>query len=220
MSFDALIFDCDGVLVDSEIIAIEIQLETLGEICLQYDFREFKSRFLGMSDDAFFEMVEIDAQKRLGRSLPKGFRELVNEREWRAYDERLAEVHGAAAFINSTSYPIAVASSGTISEITAKLRKVGLWDRLLPHIFSVESVGKGKPEPDLFIHAAKSLGVSPRRCLVLEDSANGIIAAVAAGALPWSFIGGSHMDHESGIRLTKVGAKRIISNWDEFSSAL
>jgi beta-phosphoglucomutase-like phosphatase (HAD superfamily) len=106
-----------------------------------------------------------------------------------------------------------VASSGTAAGIAAKLHKTGLWEFFSPHIYSADDVTHAKPAPDLFLHAARHLGVPPARCLVLEDSVNGIRAADAAGMTAWGFAGGRHMDAGAIASLMAAGASRIVSNW-------
>jgi HAD superfamily hydrolase (TIGR01509 family) len=218
--FDAVIFDCDGVLVDSEIIAVEAETAALAEIGLRYDLAEFKVRFMGLSDDSFFAALDRDAKERLGKSLPPDFREKVNARKHLLFSEELVEVTGARACIERIRRPKAVASSGTAIGISVKLHKTGLWDLFSPHIYSAEDVTHAKPAPDLFLHAAQMLGVLPARCLVLEDSVNGIKAAGAAGMAAWGFAGGRHVDSGTIARLKDAGARRIVSDWEQAGSIL
>lgn len=218
--FEAIIIDCDGVLVDSEIIAVEVEIMWLAEIGLSYDLAEFKARYMGMSDDTFFAALDVDARVRLSKNLPSNFRERVNARKQALFTDRLVEVVGALACVEKIRHLKAVASSGTAAGISAKLRKTGLWDCFSPHIYSAEDVKNAKPAPDLFLYAAQMLGVSPNLCLVLEDSVNGIKAANDAGMTAWGFAGGRHIDKGTMASLTNAGAKRIVSNWAEATSIL
>jgi beta-phosphoglucomutase-like phosphatase (HAD superfamily) len=99
-----------------------------------------------------------------------------------------------------------------------KLRKVGLWDCFAPHIYSAGHVIHAKPAPDLFLYAARQLGVPPCACLVIEDSLNGVKAARAAGMRVWGFLGGGHMDEKAGTGLLAAGAERLLRDWPEAAS--
>jgi HAD superfamily hydrolase (TIGR01509 family) len=220
--FSAVIFDCDGVLVDSEVLALEVELTALAEIGLPYDDGEFRARFMGMSNTAFFDALEADHRTRHGRNLPDGFRELCHARYQAAWP-RLTEVSGARAAVEKVSLPKAVASSSTRDALARKLKQTDLWPLFAPHIYSADHVARAKPAPDLFLYAAEALTVAPARCLVLEDSANGVAAARAAGMPVWGFMGGGHMDDACGTRLMNAGAERLIPDWQvgaELLSAL
>ena len=123
----AVIFDCDGVLVDSEILAHEVEIEVLQSIGLHYDRHEFTQRFMGMSDAAFFAALDEDGKARLGRSIAADIREPIRERMQRAVAERLTEVPGAARAVKAVSRARAVASSSTFDHLRNKLNKTGLW---------------------------------------------------------------------------------------------
>ena len=216
----AIIFDCDGVLVDSEVLAQEVELAALAEVGLTYDRADFQTRFMGMSNDSFFAALEADSHRQLGRALPANFRESCHNRYAGFVRERLVEVPGAAAAISPISHPRAVASSSEIPILETKLRKTGLWEYFAPHVYSANHVARSKPAPDLFLHAAAELGAEARQCIVLEDSANGVLAARAAGMTVWGFMGGSHMDAASGRRLLAAGANRLVRDWAEAGALL
>ena len=211
----AVIFDCDGVLVDSEVIAHEIETEILGSIGLHYDRHEFTERFMGMSDPAFFAALEADGQARLGRSIIDEIRSRINAEMRKAIEERLAEVPGAMRAVATVRHLKAVASSSTKLRLDFKLKRTGLWDHFAPHIYSAEHVTHAKPAPDLFLHAADALAVQPSQCLVIEDSVNGVLAGRAAGMTVWGFGGGGHMTGRLTARLTDAGAERIVADWTE-----
>jgi HAD superfamily hydrolase (TIGR01509 family) len=211
----AVIFDCDGVLVDSETLAHEVETEVLNEIGLYYDRHDFTARFMGMSDSAFFAALEADGHARLGRSIIDEIRGPMNERLSRAVAERLTEIPGALRAVASLGHAKAVASSSTAARLAVKLRKTGLWEHFAPHIFSAEHVEHAKPAPDLFLHAAVALDVQPAQCLVIEDSINGVIAGKAAGMRVWGFGGGGHMSERLTLSLSEAGAERIVSSWAE-----
>lgn len=211
----ALIFDCDGVLVDSEILAHEVETEVLDSIGLHYDRHEFTARFMGMSDEAFFAALDEDGKARLGRSIIDEIRGPMSEKLGRAVRDRLTEVPGALRAVSSVRQLKAVASSSTLERLGIKLRKTGLWDLFAPHVYSAEHVVHAKPAPDLFLHAAEALGVAPAQCLVIEDSVNGVLAGRAAGMRVWGFRGGGHMTERIAARLDGAGAERIVADWDE-----
>ncbi|HEX2590089.1 MAG TPA: HAD-IA family hydrolase [Rhizomicrobium sp.] len=211
----AIIFDCDGVLVESEVLAHEVETKVLGDIGLHYDRREFKTRFMGMSDTAFWEALEKDAQERLGRSIKDEIRGPMHDMMRAAVRERLTEVAGAKAAIASVTHPKAVASSSTKQGLEIKLKMVGHWDHFAPYIYSAEHVVHAKPAPDLFLHAAQELSVPPSECLVIEDSVNGVKAALAANMRVWGFLGGGHMDDDMGKLLLAAGAERLVKDWPE-----
>lgn len=213
--FDAVIFDCDGVLVDSEILARAIAIDVLGAIGLDYSEDDFQARFMGASDAAFFAALDRDGRTRLGRAIRDEVYDPIKTRLRAAIAERLTAVPGAAAAIARFAGPKAVASSSSVQGLEVKLRKTGLWDFFAPHVYGAEHVMQAKPAPDLFLHAAKMLGASPSHCLVIEDTVHGVRAAHAAGMLVWGFMGGSHMNAGSRSRLVAAGAHRIVANWRE-----
>jgi HAD superfamily hydrolase (TIGR01509 family) len=216
---EAVIFDCDGVLVDSEVLALEVELGSLAEIGLDYSRPEFVARFTGRSNEAFFALLEEDSLARRGCGLPEGFRDACHAK-YRAAYERLVEVPGARAAVASVTLPKAVASSSTHDALGEKLRKTAMWDLFAPHIYSADHVVHAKPAPDLFLHAAEALRIAPSACLVLEDSTNGVAAARAAGMRVWGFSGGGHMDDALGARLLTAGAERLIRSWPEAAGAI
>jgi HAD superfamily hydrolase (TIGR01509 family) len=211
----AVIFDCDGVLVDSEILAHEVETAVLDSIGLHYDRHEFTARFMGMGDKAFFAALEEDGRARLGRSIVEEIRAPMTERYRKAVEERLTEVPGALRAVQTVRHAKAVASSSTERGLGLKLRKTGLWEHFAPHVYSAEHVAHAKPAPDLFLLAAKALAVDPLQCLVIEDSVNGVLAGRAAGMRVWGFGGGGHMTERLTARLREAGAERIVAGWAE-----
>jgi len=211
----AVIFDCDGVLVDSEVLALEVEIVALAGFGLDYERGEFQARFMGMNNDTFFAALDEDSRIRRGAPLPPDFRNTCHARYHALLDARLTEVAGAASAIASFMHPKAVASSSEAPALEKKLRKVGLWEHFAPHIYSADHVARSKPAPDLFLHAAAALEVPPEACLVLEDSANGVAGARAAGMRVWGFLGGGHMDEGGAVRLLAAGAERLVRDWNE-----
>jgi len=217
--FEAVIFDCDGVLVDSEVLAVEVELMSLAEIGLTYDEEEFKARFMGMSTPAFYDALDADHRAQRGRPLPEGFRDLCSAR-YRAAWHRLGEVPGARDAVAKVSRLKAVASSSSDDALSRKLKLTDLWEPFAPNIYSADHVTHAKPAPDLFLYAAEALNVAAEKCLVFEDSGNGVRAARAAGMTVWAFMGGGHMNDAIGQRLLAAGAERLVRDWREASLAL
>lgn len=216
----AVIFDCDGVLVDSEVLIHAIELEALAECGLHYESGPFKARFLGMSLPDYYAALDQDAVERLGRPIQDEMRPKMKERIRQSFDEQLAAVPGAGDAVAAVRLPKAVASSSGIEALDYKLKKVGLWDAFAPHVYSSEHVARAKPAPDLFLHAAERLGIAPADCLVLEDSVNGVKAGLAAGMTVWGFGGGGHMDDAVCASLAEAGAHRLVGDWDEARALL
>jgi len=210
----AVIFDCDGVLVDSEIIAIEVERALLSEHGLDYEKPDFIARFMGMSDNAFYAALASDSRERLSRDLPNDFRARVNAGKRALSEKTLTSITGVEQAIARLNYPKAVASSSETPQLEYKLRKTGLWDHFAPHIYSADHVTHAKPAPDLFLHAARALDIAPRDCLVIEDSVNGVKAGLAAGMHVWGFSGGGHIDDAGAARLLYAGAERVVPNWN------
>jgi HAD superfamily hydrolase (TIGR01509 family) len=211
--FRAIIFDCDGVLVDSEKLALEVELEALAELGLTFERDDYVLRFMGLSTEAFHLAIEQEALKRLGRSIVAEVR--GSERLRQVMIAHLTEVPGALKAISALTLPKAIASSGSRAGLERKLRQTGLWEQFAPYVYSADDVANAKPAPDLFLRAATALGISPKDCLVLEDSVNGVIGARAAGMTVWGFLGGGHAHDGLGKRLIGAGAERLVKDWPE-----
>ncbi len=214
-TFEAVIFDCDGVLVDSETLGVEVELEHLAGEGLIYSRPEYMRRFLGLSLEAAREAIDADAREQLGRPLTPASHDELTESLRRAYRDRLTEVAGCTAAVSRLSLPRAVASSAGVSDLFAKLTMTGLLPVFDPHVYSADLVARAKPHPDVFLYAAERLGVAPGACLVIEDSVNGVRAARAAGMAVWGFAGGGHMDEAAVVRLRDAGAETIMATWAE-----
>jgi HAD superfamily hydrolase (TIGR01509 family) len=188
LSFDLVIFDCDGVLVDSEIISCRAHAATLTRHGYPITEDQVFDRFLGRS----MRQATLEVEAELGRSLPDDFHTQVYAEIFREFATSLQATPHIIEALAAITLPVCVASSGPPEKISASLNRVGLYDRFAPHIFSAVQVQHGKPAPDLFLFAAEQMGVSPARCLVIEDSVSGIAAALAAGMAVLGYHGGSH----------------------------
>jgi len=183
--FDLVIFDNDGVLVDSEGHANQILSDLLNESgwAVNMTREESIAEFLGRSLPAIRQLIEA----RLGHALPGDFEARYHARLFAVFDAELTAVPGVESALERIRVPTCVASSGTHERIRRALAATGLLPRFEGRIFSAEDVTRGKPAPDLFLHAARSLGVPPSRCAIVEDSPLGVEAANAAGMVAFGF---------------------------------
>lgn len=122
---------------------------------------------------------------------------------------------GCAAAVSALDLPRAVASSSGADFLREKLRLTGLLGAFDPHVYSADLVARAKPHPDIFLHAARQLDIDPTRCLAIEDSVNGVRAALAAGMTVWGFAGGGHVDAYGAARLAEAGAHEVVNTWAE-----
>ncbi|UCF21460.1 MAG: HAD family hydrolase [Gemmatimonadota bacterium] len=183
--FDLIIFDNDGVLVDSEPHANLVLAELLTELGVATTYEESVAEFLGTS----LPYVRSFAERRLGAPLPEIFERLYHDRLFERLRGRLEAVDGVASALRRIRQPRCVASSGSRERIEFTLREAGLWEEFRHAVFSGDDVPRGKPAPDLFLYAASSMGVPPARCAVIEDSPLGIQAAAAAGMTSFGYAG-------------------------------
>ncbi|MFI0895278.1 HAD family hydrolase [Streptomyces sp. NPDC020983] len=183
---ELVIFDCDGVLVDSERIAVRVQVGLGAELGWALDEAEVVERFIGRSHAAIREQVA----ERLGEDVAGRWAELFEERHRVAVDAELVPVDGLPEALAAIGLPTCVASSGSHDKMRHTLGRTGLYDHFAGRIFSASEVARGKPEPDLFLHAARRMGADPAACVVVEDSRPGVTAARAAGMRAFGYAGG------------------------------
>jgi HAD superfamily hydrolase (TIGR01509 family) len=188
LSFDLIIFDCDGVLVDSEVISCRAHADVLTRHGYPITSDQVLARFLGVSDREARRTIENE----MGRKLPDDFEAQMKQAALRRYDSELAAIPHIGETIAAIALPKCVASSGTPEKIRHGLTCAGLFDQFVPHIFSAVQVARGKPAPDLFLFAAEQMEAAPARCLVIEDSVPGVTGGCAAGMTVLGFYGGSH----------------------------
>ena len=210
MQFDLVIFDCDGVLIDSEILSVRADIECLAEHGIEFSADEILERYTGISMAGMLS----DLETRLGRKLP-GFADRHHDRLRLLFEAGLQPIPGIVEVLDSLGSPSCVASSGTPERIRHALPLVSLFDRFYPHVLSAVEVRHGKPAPDLFLYAAARMDVSPARCVVIEDSLPGVAAAVAAGMTAFGFTGGSHCRPAHDSRLRAQGAALVVGSMAE-----
>ncbi len=204
-------FDCDGVLVDSEVIAADVDAELLTQAGYEITPDDVTRRFAGLTSRAIHDLVEAE----LGHALPEDF--LSRQRE--ELDRRLARdvkaIPGVSEMLDRIDGPLCVCSNSSTERLKLMLQKTNLWDRFRPYIFSAVEVGdrKPKPAPNVYAYAAEQFGIDPREMLVVEDSIFGVTAAKAAGARVVGFVGGGHSWQGHADLLTDAGAETVIRRW-------
>ncbi len=191
---ELVIFDCDGVLVDSERISNDVLARMLSEEGLSKTLEEARRDYQGL----LLGDIGIAAEAELGRSLPPGWLESYERTRAEVFRRELRAVDGAAAAVaqvRDAGLAVCVASQGKLEKTRLSLQLTGLGylfaDRAL---FSAHSVARGKPHPDLFLHAASTMGVDPSACVVVEDTPSGVVAAVAAGMRVFGYAADSDED--------------------------
>ena len=177
MEHKCIIFDSDGVLVDSEAISAKIFQEMAVELGVDLDYETALDRFAGTSMKENKQFVE----SHITGALPADFEQEFRERTYKAYRSDLRAVPGIHELIEKLQVPFCVASSGPVEKIRLNLGLVGLLDQFEGKIFSCYDLGSWKPEPEIYVHAAREMGFEPEECAVIEDSDSGVRAAVAGG---------------------------------------
>ncbi|WKX70397.1 HAD family phosphatase [Streptomyces sp. XD-27] len=183
---ELVIFDCDGVLVDSERIAVRVQVALGAELGWPLTEGQVIDRFIGRSSASIGEQVAAQLGPEAAAIWSERFEQLHRE----AVDAELSPVDGLPEALDAITLPTCVASSGSHEKMRHTLGRTGLYERFAGRIYSATEVARGKPAPDLFLHAAKRMGVDPAACVVVEDSRPGIQAARAAGMRAFGYAGG------------------------------
>ncbi|MCE4947863.1 MULTISPECIES: HAD family hydrolase [Streptomyces] len=215
MRYDLIIFDNDGVLVDSEPISNEILAGYLTELGHPTTYEESLRDYMGGSVQRIRDIV----RERSGRALPGDFEAGFHTLVFDEFRRRLEPVPGVRTVLEKLAadgVPYCVGSSGSHERIRVALTKTGLFERFgAERIFSSQDVGRGKPAPDLFLHAAREMGVEPGRCAVIEDSPLGVRAAVAAGMDVYGFTAMT-----PAAKLADAGATALFSDMAELPQVL
>ena len=199
-----LIFDCDGVLVDSEIISARVDAEILARHGYEVTAAELAHRFAGLTTQLIFERIAEET----GRAFPDTLIRDAQDETDRRLGKEVDAIAGVDLMLDRLDDPRCICSNSRPERLEITLRRAGLWDRFRPYVFSAEAVGEGrfKPAPDVFIHAAQVLDTDPAETLVIEDSVAGVTGAVAAGMRVIGFIGASHTWPGHADALTDAGA--------------
>ena len=208
MSFDLVIFDCDGVLVDSEALACVVHADVLTAYGYAITAEQVHERFLGRS--AREARAEVEAE--MGRVLPEDYTAELKSTIDRVFGAQLQPVAGVADVLAGLDQKKCVASSGTPTRIRSSLATTGLIHHFGEHLYSGLQVERGKPAPDLFLFAAAQMGADPARCVVIEDSIHGVTGAVAAGMTVFGFHGGAHCGPATAAALQATGAHLVFDD--------
>ena len=214
--FELVIFDCDGVLIDSELIAARAHTLALNKAGFAISQADVMERFTGMTSAEMYGELEAE----FGQPIPDGHHDEVKRNVLKAYKSDLKPIPGIHAAVSQLTTPKCVASSSIPAKLEAGLIATKLHDFFAPNIFSATQVARGKPAPDLFLFAAKQMGVNPAQCLVIEDSPAGTEAGVAAGMTTLGFTGGSHCPPGLAQRLLDIGATSTFSDMARFQEVL
>ncbi|OJF98742.1 HAD family hydrolase [Pararhizobium antarcticum] len=217
-SIDLILFDCDGVLVDSEIIAAEVQADLLTESGYPISSEEMGERFAGLTWHHTLLAIEKEADIPLSAALLTKVDTILDQRL--ANDLKIVE--GVQPMLAQIKLPHGICSNSTSERLSMMLGKVGIKTHFGAHIYSARDLGpdRVKPKPDIFLHGAKQFGVDPSRVLVIEDSVHGIHAARAAGMRVVGFTGGAHSYPSHADKLTEAGAETVISRMSAFPGVI
>ncbi len=216
MNFELIIFDCDGVLIDSEVIANRVDVEYLATLGIHFSFADYMEISLGktLSDT----MLEIE--KRFNKKLPADYPEKVLEYKKAAFSKELRAIDGITTLLENLNLPKAVASGSSPERLEHSLKVTDLWSYFEPHIYSATMVKHGKPAPDLFLFTAEKFRANPGKTLVIEDSNSGVQAAIAAGMKVIGFTGGSHIKEGHEERLLEFGTIKVFSKMSDIQDWL
>ncbi len=214
MPHDLIIYDCDGTLIDTETIYAEINLRAYHAIGLtHWTLESYVDAMVGIPVSEGRKILE----KEFGGPLPAGFDEDIEREAMARIHSSIQTLPGVREAVQAVEGPRAVASSTSLAPLRRNLTTAGLTSLFDPHIFSASQVARGKPHPDVFLFAAEQMGAKPERCLVIEDSVPGVIAARAAGMPVVGFTGLSHNRERTRGRLKDAGAVAVIDHMDEWA---
>lgn len=208
----ALIFDFDGVIADSEVLSNTTLAEIVTELGVPTTLDDAYRDFMGKR----FHEVIAAIERALGRDLPDGFADDYQRRTLARFRSELRAIEGVREFIaRFAELPRCIASSSSPDRLTLCLEVLGMEALFEGRVFSASMVARGKPHPDIFLHAAAAIGVPPEHCIVIEDSASGVIAARAAGVTVIGLLAAGHVRDGHGAVLTEAGADYVVRNFAE-----
>ncbi len=214
LRFDAIIFDFDGVIADSEILANRVLAEIVTGLGRPISVDDALDRYMGKRMPDLIAAIEND----LGRPLAADFAQNLQASTLNRFRTDLREVSGAGAFIAAHTTKRCIASSSSRERLALSLEVLGLADHFDGRVFSADDVARGKPHPDLFLMAAERLNTRPSDCLVIEDSRGGVQAGLAAGMTVMGFCAGAHVRSGHTEKLLAAGAHHIAKNWNEVAA--
>jgi len=207
-----VIFDCDGVLIDSEVLSFAVDVQILAGHGIALSSDDLARRFGGVSYAGMIARLNDEHATAIEAAhYQKECEDLLAH----LFETDLRAISGIDTLLKSLSVPVCVASGSDLARLDMCLGITGLLDFFGARIFSVEEVDNGKPAPDIFLHAARECGANPESCLVIEDSPAGIIAAAAAGMRAVGFLGGGHRNPEDAKMLMQAGAEDVVGDASE-----
>ena len=209
---ELVIFDCDGVLIDSEVISAEVIVQRLADEGVTLDVNYVYRHFLGRS----FINVADEVRRNFATKLPESFESDYRRELLKAFEERLRPTPGVESVLSNLGVESCVATSSSPPRTQRALELAGLSKFFGRRVFTASEVERGKPAPDLFLHAAKSMKAAPANCLVVEDTLVGLEAASAAGMSVWRYTGGSHLLGVANRLPESLARIPVIKSWDEF----
>ncbi|WEX91410.1 HAD family hydrolase (plasmid) [Sinorhizobium garamanticum] len=206
-----IIFDCDGVLVDSEIIVSTAEAAEITRAGHRISVEEAVEQFVGVPASDMYRIIE----DRLGAPLPLDFSTRIDARVRELYLSELTAIDGVRETVRRLRTPCCVASSSGPNRLALALSKTELFELFYPNVFSTVLVRHGKPAPDIFLYAAAKMGVPAADCMVVEDSIAGVTAAKSAGMTALGFVGGGHCPPSHAARLKEAGAKHVFDRFED-----
>ncbi|OSQ37496.1 hydrolase [Thalassospira mesophila] len=218
----AVLFDCDGVLVNSEPISLSTLVDVLAHFEAPLSGAEVARRFTGRSSAAPMDHIRTET----GRDVSADFKPFFYERLFVRYEtelHKIADIDDVLAALKNRDLPFCISSSSSVQRLETTMRITGLGHWFDGHIYSADFVRNGKPAPDLFLYAANDMGYDPAGCLVIEDSVAGVQAAIAAGMTCWGFVGGGHYDGAragAAQRLIEAGAHQVFDSMADIAAVI
>ena len=220
MKFDAIIWDCDGVLIDSEVLACRVSADFYTRAGFPLTAPEYIRRFAGQSVAQIAATVRNETGKDLTSTIDWTRKDAVREALFEAELFAVAGIEELLADLRARRLPMAVGSGSSLRRLEHSLRVARLWDTFAPHVYSTEQVARGKPAPDVFLLAAEKLGINADRCLVVEDSHHGTHAGKTAGMTVYGFVGASHCTPETADNLRAAGADAVFADMGALRAAI
>nr|WP_321458226.1 HAD family phosphatase [uncultured Cohaesibacter sp.] len=212
-----VIFDCDGTLIDTEIIWAKATVEIFQEEELDLDLDTYNSTYAGMTNAEIIPLIEEEIE----HSLPHDILQRIDDRAMQKIDT-MKVIEGAHEMLDQLDYPRCVCSNTMPERLESNMRRADLWDRFRPYVYSAVAVGtkQPKPDPNVFLHAASVLETDPSECFVIEDSVHGVIAAHEAGMRVIGIIGASHTYPGHGEHLMDAGAETVVRRLSDLPATI
>jgi len=208
----AIIFDFDGVIADSEVLSNTVLAEVVTELGVPTTVEDSYRDYMGKR---FLEVIAA-IETAVGRPLPPSFGEQYQARTLQRFSQELAPIAGAREFIAKFArVPRCIVSSSSPDRLALCLEVLGITALFEGRVFSASNVTRGKPHPDIFLHAAAEIGIDPRDCIVIEDSASGVVAGRAAGSIVIGLLAGGHIREGHAVTLKEAGAHHVAADYIE-----